>query len=227
MKLIDTTGRQMLVDLVYKHPQLGWLLAPATKLKGRGTQNVRVPHGRYAAQVCSLNGADVILFENGQKLIQTTVPSGTQIIEFDANRTALEFRPAGEAREIAATDVVVLASDEATGTADGDTPATESTAEQAAFVGPQAPAGHGLVYIVVRMAKENSPHGEPPQEEFEIAFQIREPAEHDNFFAENFSLVEQAPDLPNKLDPMSLQPADPAMEQHRPHFNCRFSGCKH
>lgn len=226
MKINDTTGRSLLVDLVYKHPQMGWLQAPSFQLKGRSTQHVRLPHGQYALRVCSLTGADVLLFENARKRVETGVPARTQFIEFDNDRNALEFRPAGsELPETCASDIVVAnaSTDNETATADGAQ--SDASAEpQVPFLGPQAPAGHGLVFAVVRFAKENTPYGEPPQEEFELAFQMHEPGAFEEMFAQNLHQVVQAPDLPNPLDPLSHEPSAPA---DRPSFHCHFSGCKH
>jgi hypothetical protein len=227
MKITDTTGRSMLVDLVYKHPSLGWLQAPAMKIAGRGTQHVRVPYGQYALRICSMTGAEAILFEDGQKLVQTTVGPNTQFIEFDSARNALSFRAPGEPRPVLpATDVVVRES-EADATEGGAPEATAIDPNAPTFRAPQAPEGHGFVFAVVRFAKENSPFGEPPQEEFEIGFQLREPGEHDNFFAENLRHVEQAPALPNPLDPLSHTPPSAEDTQHRPSIKCTFGGCNH
>jgi len=227
MKISDTTGRSMLVDLVYRHPQMGWLQAPTMTLKGRGTTHVRLPHGQYALRVCSLIGADVILFENGQKLVQNSLAPRTQFVEFDGDRNALEFRPAGSPRTAAAaTDVVVAESVPATELI--VTTPTQAPGDDVIFQGPQAPTGHGLVYAVVRFAKQNDPYGEPPQEEFEVAFQLHENSDYDNFFAENMHLVQQAPALPNALDPLSRQPATAEQLAGRPHVHCTFGcGCKH
>jgi hypothetical protein len=230
MKIQDTTGRTMLVDLVYNHPRIGWLKAPEIRLHTtvgarsvRGTINARIPHGRFAIRICSQIGADAIIFENGEKLAQTSVGPRTQIIELDDSRSFLEFRaPGDKAPRVQATDIAVRPESE-TATTDG-APAQDSGEEQVPFIGPHAPAGEGLVYVVVRFAKENNPYGEPPQEEFEIAFQLRTPDDHDEFFAQNMHLVEMAEPLPNPMDPLSREPAT---DVTRPHFHCHFSGCKH
>jgi hypothetical protein len=237
MKISDRTGRSMLVDLVYKHPQRGWLQAPASMCYAcppmagraeppvRGTMHVRLPHGKYAIRIASVTGADVILFENGKQLLHSSVPAQTQFIEFDSARQALQFRPAGEVaaqEQEAPADVAVQADDTAravagTGVTGGD--------PQVAFTGPQAPEGHGLVYVVVRFSKQNSPYGEPPQQECELAFQMRSEEDHDEWFANNMHLIVPAPALPNKLDPMSLTPPTAEALQHRPDIRCTFGCC--
>lgn len=233
MKIQDTTGRTMLVDLVYNHPRMGWLKAPQTRLYTtvgskavRGTIHSRVPYGRYAIRICSMTGADAIVFENGEKLAQTSVGPRTQIIELDDQRNFLEFRAPGDVSP--RTQVLDIAAnaadDESAATTDGAQGDAGLGEEQVPFIGPHAPAGHGLVYVVVRFAKENSPFGEPPQEEFELAFQLREPDDYDEFYAQNFHLVEQAEPLLNAGDPLSMEAPSDA---NRPHFHCHFSGCKH
>jgi hypothetical protein len=232
MKIQDTTGRTMLVDLVYNHPRMGWLKPPQTRLhntvgsKGvRGTIHSRVPHGRYAIRICSQTGADAIVFDNGEKLVQTSVGPRTQIIELDDQRNFLEFRAPGDtAPRAQALDLTANNADESAATTDGAQGDAGAGEEKVPYIGPYAPDGHGLVYVVVRFAKENSPFGEPPQEEFELAFQLREPDAHDEFYAQNMHLVEQAEPILNAMDPLSFQPADDAS---RPHVHCHFSGCKH
>src|SRR5580704_16830651 len=91
MKITDTAGRSMLVDLVYKDPQTGWLVASEHKLKGRGTKYVAVPHGEWAIRICSMLGADVIVHENGKRLIVTSVPNMTQHITADGEGRAFTF----------------------------------------------------------------------------------------------------------------------------------------
>lgn len=235
MKVQDTTGRSMLVDLVYKHPRMGWLKAPTVRLhntvgsKGvRGTIHTRLPLGRYAIRVVSpALGVDAIVFENGEKLVQTTLRQGTQIIELDDTRQFLEFREPGsvkprtEASDIAANE----GSDESATTPGAQSEPETDNGDEATYLAPGAPEGHGLVYVVVRFAKQNDPFGEPPQEEFELAFQMHAPEDYDEFFAQNFHLVEQAEAVSNPLDPMSFDRPDG--EAHRVHRHCHFSGCKH
>lgn len=233
MKIQDTTGRSMLVDLVYNHPRMGWLKAPSVRLHNtvgsrgvRGTIHTRLPLGRYAIRVVSpALGVDAIVFENGEKLTQTTLRPGTQIIELDDTRSFLEFREPGSVKPRAlATDIAVNeGSDATTDGAQLDLLNKGEGEEQVPYVGPGAPEGHGLVYVVVRFAKQNDPYGEPPQEEFELAFQMHAPEDYDEFFAQNFHLVEQAEALPNKLDPMSFDA--PSGDEHRLERRCHFSGC--
>jgi hypothetical protein len=225
MKITDTVGRSLLVDLVYRDSKGGWLQAPVTTLKGRGTQFAKLPYGEYAIRICSLLGAEVIVFEDGKRLIQTSVPVRTQFISNDSDGNAFAFRAPGDVRETPATDVNVHVDTTDGGSAsDGEAVVSDEVLP----LGPQPVAGHGMVYVVVRLAKENNPvHTEPPQEEFEIAFQMMEPGEFDEFFAQNLRLVEEAPALPNKLDPMSLTAPVEGAEDHRPSIHCVFSGCKH
>jgi hypothetical protein len=221
MKITDTAGRSMLVDLMYKDPQLGWLKASDHKLKGRGTTYVAVPYGEWAIQICSMNGADVLVHENGKRLLVTSVPNMTQHIAADSEGRAFTF--AAEDSKLKGeivTDVQVHAGNEL---AAEETTQTDGEACYAPFV---VPDGHGMVYVVVRFAKENNPFGEPPQEEFEIAFQMLEQTkEAPGHFANNFRLVERAPELPNPADPFSREPAKEPV--NKPHFHCVFSGCKH
>lgn len=224
MKITDTTGRSMLVDLVYKHPQIGWLNAHAEQLKGRGTIFCKLPHGAYAIKINSLTGADVIVFENGQKLVQTAVPARTQFVQFDVQGNSFEFTAMGAERKLPAATDVALRPDTS------ETPSTTDGADQdasaeppVAFVPPAALSGHGLVYVVVRFAKTNDPYGEPPQEEMELAFQMMDPAEYDEWFAQNFHLVKEAPALPNPRDPFSREPAT----DHGACIHCTFGGHKH
>jgi hypothetical protein len=226
----------MLVDLVYNHPRMGWLKAPSVRLhntvgsKGvRGTIHTRLPLGRYAIRVVSpVLGVDAIVFENGEKLTQTTLGPGTKIIELDDNRQLLEFREPGSASPRAlASDIAVNETSDEDATTDGaQSESTEAAGEETVpYIGPGAPEGHGLVYVVVRFAKQNDPYGEPPQEEFELAFQMHQPEDYDEFFAQNFHLVEQAEPVINPLDPMSFDRPDGSA--HRLHRHCHFSGCKH
>ena len=225
MKITDTTGRSMLVDLVYKDPKFGWLQAPTFRLKGRSTTFAQVPHGAYALRICSMQGAEAILFEDGQKILQTTVPARTQFIESDANGMALSFTAPGEKKSTIATDQSVLAS--GNDTSDGanvDSHSDTNAEHEPTYLAPFAPAGHGSVFAVVRFPKQNSPYGEPPQEEFEVHFKLMEPDDHSEFFAQNFAQVEEAPALPNPRDEFSRVPADPAEQTH---VHCAFSGCNH
>lgn len=231
MKIQDTTGRTMLVDLVYAHPQRGWLQAPITRLHTtvgagsvRSTLNARMPHGRYALRICSEHGADVLLFDSGEKRVMTTVGPRTQFVELDDNKNLLEFRPEGETQRTQATDVAGAGSEAVTddATADGAAATEAAPADGVTVIAPPVPQDHGVVFAVVRFAKTNDPHGEPPQEEFELTFQMRTPESHDEWFANNLHLVEQAGALPNELDPMSLQPA--TEKPDRPCFRCTFRG---
>ncbi|HEY9774605.1 MAG TPA: hypothetical protein V6C81_12450 [Planktothrix sp.] len=223
MKITDTTGRSMLVDLVYKDQRTGWLQAPEYTLKGRGTRFVQVPHGQYAIRIVSPKcPADVIVFENGERLIATTVTEGKQFVSNDAENQPLAF---GTARKSKVTDVAVLAdTTESMKTEEGS---TESAPALNTAIRPLQPiAGPGMVFVVIRFAKQNSPYGEPPQEEFEVAFQMLENAEFENHMANNMHLVNQAPPLPNPRDPMSREKADYNNDGHS-HFNCVFSGHRH
>jgi hypothetical protein len=237
MKIQDTTGRSMLVDLVYNHPRMGWLKASTARLHTtvgassvRGTIHSRLPHGRFGIRICSVKPVDAILFDNGVKIAQTSVPGSTspQIIEFDDARNALEFRPAGDtsprekATDVAVQPVEAQEQQLALVTADGGIEPADSN-DGATYVGPHAPEGEGLVYVVLRFSKTDDPYGEPPQEEFELAFQMRSPEDFDEFIAQNLHLVEQAEALPNPRDPLSFEPA---AEPHT-HTHCTFSGCKH
>lgn len=233
MKITDTTGRSMLVDLVYHDPKRGWLQAPVTQLRTtvgaksvRGTINTRQPHGRYALRICSMTGADVLLFEGGEKRVQTSVGPRTQFVELDDNKNLLEFRPEGESTRTKATDVAgagSLTSEDAT--SDGASADATPETDAVTVIGPTAPDGHGVVFAVVRFAKQNDPHGEPPQEEFELTFQMRTPEDHDEWFANNLHLVAPAEALPNELDPMSLHPA--TVKPDRPCFQCTFKHGPH
>ena len=225
MKITDTTGRSMLVDLVYKDPKLGWLQAPTFTLKGRSTIFSQVPHGAYALRICSMQGAEAILFEDGQKLVQTTVPAKTQFIESDSNGSALHFAAPGEKTSALATDLSAVAN--GSDTSDGGEAVSDadlSAEPEFTFVAPHAPAGHGSVFAVVRFPKQNSPFGEPPQEEFEVHFKLMEPTDHSEFFAQNFANVVEPPALPNPRDEFSREPAD---ETTKTHIHCAFSGHNH
>jgi len=224
MKITDTTGRSMLVDLVYKDPRKGWLQAPEYSLKGRGTRFVQVPYGTYAVRICSVTGADVIVHENGERLIATSVAERTQFITNDAENQPLMFgAPGTSARKSKVTDEAVLADTTDSASAEGE---TTPAASQPTVAPLQPIKGHGLVHVIVRFAKQNSPFGEPPQEEFEVAFQMFENADFENHMAENLHLVNQAPALPNPRDPMSREKADYNNDAHS-HFNCVFSGHRH
>jgi hypothetical protein len=217
MKITDTTGRNMLVDLVYKDPQYGWLKAPTHTLKGRGTQFLAVPHGEYAIRICSLKGAEVIVYDNGKRMIRTLVPAMTQIIKADSEGQAFTFRAPGDNRQGAKT----LDSGVHADIKDAAPAAKEDSAEDAvAFKGPEPLKGDGMVYVVVRFAKENNPFGEPPQEEFEVAFQMMEPSACSEHFAENLHLMVEAPALVNPLDPFSHTPPTKKELANRPHVQC-------
>jgi len=225
MKITDTTGRAMLVDLVYKDPKMGWLQAPEFCLKGRGTRFLQVPLGEYAIRICSTTGADVIVHENGERLIATSVPARTQFITNDSSGQPLTFRAPGDTvRAIAAPDVALNADNSAELEGEGTKVSEAPAADVLMVPAPAAPAGHGLVYVIVRFAKENSPYGEPPQEEFEIAFQMHEVADFENKLAENAHLLVEAPPLPNPRDPMSREPLNLKHDTNS-HVHCAF--CDH
>jgi hypothetical protein len=220
MQITDTVGRSMLVDLMYKDGPR-WMLAPQHKLKGRGTNHVEVPHGEYAIKLESMTGADVLVFEDGELLISTTVGPRTQHITADRNQHAFTFRPQGdEGKGEPVTDVSVHA-DTASGAGAGEQ-ADLFTANQVVAARPQAPKGHGRVYVVVRFAKDGSPYGEPPREEFELDFQMHDAESAQRHLAENFHIVVEAPQLPNELDPFSRVAATPEELAHRPCVHCTF-----
>jgi hypothetical protein len=215
MKIEDNTGRSMLVDLVHKDDKFGWLQASTYTLKGRSTIYAQVPHGKYAVRVCSLTGADVLLFENGQKLIQTTVPARTQFIEFDAQGNALCFK--------GSNDQPQSRTDQSSHAAVESDPEIESTKLEFDYNSPAPPAGAGLVFAILRFAKQNLPHGEPPQMEHEIAIQMLAPDDFAQHFASNARLVDEPPALPNPRDEFSRE----ASAEPQTHIHCTFSGCNH
>lgn len=222
MKIKDTSGRSMLVDLMYKDTSR-WMLAPEHKLKGRGTRYMELPLGsQFAVKIESLTGADVLMFENGKQVLSTSVPARTQYITAGADGLAFTFREEGDTTPGApVTDMKVHADKTTVEGTDGDLFA------DFAFAKPEAPKGHGLVYVIVRFAKQNSPHGEPPQEEFECAFQMMDTPGAQEHFASNLHLLEQAPALPNPLDPFSREPATAKELANRPCIHCTFGDKNH
>ncbi len=205
MKIADTTGRELLVDLVYKDGKLGWVKASCYRLKGRSTIFTRVASGtEFAVRICSLGGADVLVFENGVPLLQATIDARTQILATNSEGAPLIFQNG-------ASNGIV------NGGAEPDQGATETNS--AVLVPPR---GEGLLFVVVRFAKHESPFGEPPQEEFPLSFQLMEPDVFAQHFANNFSLVEDAHALPNVRDEFIR---DEVPEE--PHTHCVFSGADH
>jgi len=224
MTITDTVGRSMLVDLMYKDGSR-WLLAPEHKLKGCGTRFVEVPYSQFAIKIESLIGADVIVFENGRELIKTSVPARTQYITADANGLAFTFRPEGDTTPGAKVlDSVVhkqLVDEHAS---------AEVTVEDAGALPnpqPKAPEGHGLVYVVVRFAKQDTPYGQPPQEEFEIAFQLQDATTADAHLAAHMHMLAQPPAAPNPADLFSRDPAPKEVMANRPKTYCTFCNQNH
>lgn len=227
MKIQDTVGRSMLVDLMYKDASR-WMLAPEHKLKGRGTRYLEVPLGsQVAIKIESLTGADVLVFENGKQVLSTSVPPRTQYISADKNGLAFHFREEGDTTPgTKVTDMKVHADNTPVANGDENSDLFAGSADTS-YCPPEAPKGHGLMYVIVRFAKQNDPHGEPPQEEFECAFQMMDTQDAEEHFAANFHLIEQAPALPNPLNPFSREPATDKELAARPCIHCTFGGHDH
>jgi hypothetical protein len=92
---------------------------------------------------------------------------------------------------------------------------------------PDVPKAVGLVYVIVRIRKQNDPSGEPPQEEFECAFQLFEKSAAEKHFAENIHLLVQAPKVPNPADLFDRQPMSKDMRANRLSRFCNYCNHKH
>jgi hypothetical protein len=226
MKITDTVGRTMLVDLVYKDGSR-WLLAPQHKLKGRSVNYVQVPHGEFAIKIESITGAELRVYQDGKELVSTTVLPRRQYVVADKDGRAFTFREEGDTKAGAFVGDVVQNGTLILGLTDATAESTQSGSGEVVAAAPQAPKGHNLVYVVVRFPKQNSPYGEPPQEEFEVAFRMMESETADKHFAENLHRVEQAPKLPNSLNPFSCEAPKAEELANRPSRHCVFCNRTH
>jgi hypothetical protein len=229
MKITDTVGRSLLVDLMYKDGSR-WLLAPEHKLKGRGTGYTEVPRGsEIAIKIESLLGAELLVYQNGELKASVEVEPRTQYVERDNQGFALMFGKDGATRGARRLDSkahkpLTLAADCGSETAE----ATEKTGVVALPSSlPEVPKGDGLVYVVVRIRKQNDPSGEPPQEEFECAFQLLEKSAAEKHFAENIHLLVQAPKVPNPADLFDRQAMSKDMRANRLSRFCNYCNHKH
>jgi hypothetical protein len=220
MKITDTLGRTLHVDVVVKSPGTdNWMQPLGFNIQDSGVAHLRVPHGPFAVRVMSKLGADIIVHLDGNRLIATTVEKGVQYIERDSAGNPLYFAAPGQIVKHVPQSDAELATQPAQGEASENVASDSAAVEHA----PTIPDGYGILFVVARHSDDPSIVGaQPPKQEFEFTFQLRAPQEHDRALAGSLSKVVEPAALVDGSDLTALTPP----ESKRPTFVCTCTGCK-
>lgn len=222
MKITDTLGRTLHVDVVVKAPGSdNWMQSLGYNVENSGVAYLRVPHGPFALRVMSKLGADLLVHLDGARLCSISVEKGVQYVERTPDGKPFYFAAPGQiVKHVPQSDAEMA--EQAADVTDGI--ASETPAADASLVehGPSIPAGEGVLFVVARHSDDPAIVGaQPPRQEFEYTFQLQAPQAHDRALAGSLSkVVEPAPFL-DASDITALS----SPEQKRPTFVCTCTGC--
>lgn len=213
MKITDTIGRTLNIDVVVKAPGSDdWMQPLGYKLED-GRQFLRVPHGPFALRVMSRLGIEILVHIDGKLLLNSSVDKGLQYLEAGENGKVFYFGEASSSPSEGQADAT-------TGSA---SPAAGSDSAEAAQSHRDVPAGAGLLFVVARFADDpNFVGSQPPRQEFEISFQLQAPGVHEKALASSLSKIVE-PEAP--IDPDNLVSMSPS--SNRPAFKCSVTGHSH
>lgn len=220
MKITDTIGRTLNIDVVVKAPGSDdWMQPLGYKLED-GRQFLRVPHGPFALRVMSRLGIEILVHLDGKRLVSTSVKRGVQYLEADDNGTVLSFT---KASDYAVSEMAEVVTDPADTTASSAASAADGDGAEAALSHRDVPAGAGLLFVVARFSDDPKIVGsQPPRQEFEISFQFEAPGDHEKKLAASLSKIVE-PEAP--IDPDNLVSMNPSSA--RPAFKCTVTGHSH
>lgn len=247
MKITDTLGRTLNIDVVVKAPGSDdWMQPLGYKLED-GKNFLRVPHGPFALRVMSRLGIDILVHVDGKRLLASSVDKGLQYVEVDDKGNPFNFgAPSGasglqlhRARldyleyEEPVEKAVSSGDDENDGAVAPDQ-SEDATTGDANLAGGresdlpvqmhlEAPAGAGLVFVVARFKDDPSIVGnQPPKQEFVLSFQLQAPGDHEKRLAGSLSKIVEPPAPPDPDDLVSMNPSS-----NRPAFTCSATGHSH
>jgi hypothetical protein len=186
-----------------------------------------MPAGQFALRVMSAQKVELMLHVDGKLAIRTEVPSGLQYVDKDAAGNYLIFAKPGEEKPFIPASDYALQAPAAVASAEAN-PAAQTDLdlfnESECYVQvPMMPISDpGSVFVVLRFVDEPGPGLKPPAQEFEVAFQMNTPADHDLLVASKHLLTMVKPaELINSDDEMSFEPP----QGHLPTFTCTCTGC--
>jgi hypothetical protein len=230
MKMTDTIGRTLSIDLVHRTESLN---EPGTKLWTRpleynlehsGITYCAVPHGAFGLRVMSRLGAELLVYQGGKLLIAAKVEKGIQYLERDAEGNLLMFRdPSG-----AITADVPAESAASEGVSLLELPLFADDTEAGAVEASTLEAKHipnepGLIFVVARLAKDLEIIGhQPPDIEYELEFQLSTYPDHMAALAGSLSKMVVPALPPDCNDLVSLTPSERPVTT----FVCSCTGCK-
>jgi hypothetical protein len=210
MKITDTLGRELHIDLVVQGPR-GWMVPLGYHIEGLPTWFARVPHGPFALRVMSKDGAELKGWFNGQLILDAVVPGGIQFLEASGDGQPFVFAARDESTPDTCTAI------------DGTFQAAAGESEDAQAPALAVPQGHGLLFIVARFAPDKGPAPHPPRIEYPFVFQMNAGEDHDRTMARNLRRVVEPESPPNPDDLTSREaPSQPQLR-----INCLTCGKVH
>ncbi|MBU6452430.1 MAG: hypothetical protein KGS72_11665 [Cyanobacteria bacterium REEB67] len=233
MKISDNLGRSVDVALVAKPPLsakfsggLDWTRPLFHEIANSNKLFVRMPAGQFALRVMSAQKVELMLHIDGKLAIRTEVPSGLQYVDKDAAGNYLIFAKPGEEKPFIPASDYALQAPAAVAEVN---PVTDQSGldlfneDEGHVQVPMMPISDpGSVFVVLRFVDEPGPGLKPPAQEFEVAFQMNAPADHDLLVASKHLLTMVKPaELINSDDEMSFEPP----QGHLPTFTCTCTGC--
>ena len=208
------------VDIVVKATMFdGWMEPLGYKLDNKSTMFLRVPKGPFALRVISQLGADVLVHLDGKHLLATAIPKGIQYLERDADGKPFYFGAQGGTSD---PDLPTGASRDGT-TGDGVSVPVDRTIGDAERQAPMVvPSGQGLLFVVARFADDPTNEGsQPPRQEYEMAFQLQAPEDHDRSLSGSLSQMVEPPLPPDPDDIVKMTPSN------HPTFVCSCKSHSH
>lgn len=228
MKMIDSLGRTLSVDLVHKTESLiqagkmMWTRPLEYNLEHSGTTYACLPYGAIGLRVMSKIGAELLVFQDGKLLIAAAIDKGVQYLERDSDGNLLTFKSPGDSGTIVSFEAAGFASEGIRPLAlpPSDTTGGETDNQQEAKMIPNQP---GLLFVVARLAKDPEIVGsQPPQIEYELEFQMNIAAAHYSALASSLSKMVVPALPPDCNDLLNLTPA----QKPTTTFVCSCTGCK-
>lgn len=221
MKITDTLGRTLNIDVVVKAPGSDdWMQPLGYKLEG-GENFLRVPNGPFALRVMSRLGIEILVHVDGKRLLASSVDKGVQYLEVDDSGNAFYFGKETSAAE--EKDGAVASGQSADATTGDANLAGGGENDLPAQSHRDAPQRAGLVFVVARFADDPSIVGnQPPRQEFELSFQLQAPGDHEKRLAGSLSKIVEPQAPPDPDDLVSMNPSS-----NRPAFTCSATGHSH